>query len=122
MATMGAAISVDPGSALLEEVHRTAGHVAWLGQQVAEMQGLQGPAAKSLLDLYQREREHLVRTSKMTLDAGVAERELRFVQQQGQLIAHVLVAALQALDLNETQMQRARVIVSSRMRELTGVA
>jgi len=30
---------VDPHSALLEELHRTAGHVAWLGSQVAGLDG-----------------------------------------------------------------------------------
>lgn len=38
VATYGLPREVDPRAALLEEVHRTAGHVAWLGQLVAELE------------------------------------------------------------------------------------
>lgn len=36
--TYGAPREVDPHTALLEELHRTAGHVAWLGELVATLQ------------------------------------------------------------------------------------
>jgi hypothetical protein len=38
VATYGLPREIDPRAALLEEVHRTAGHVAWLGQLVAELE------------------------------------------------------------------------------------
>lgn len=38
VATYGLPVEVDPREALLQEVHRTAGHVAWLGQLVAELE------------------------------------------------------------------------------------
>ncbi len=43
VATYGLPVDVDPRAALLEEVQRTAGHVAWLGQLVAALEhGLGG--------------------------------------------------------------------------------
>ncbi len=38
VATYGLPVHVDPREALLQEVHRTAGHVAWLAQIVAELE------------------------------------------------------------------------------------
>lgn len=38
VATYGLPVDVDPREALLQEVHRTAGHVAWLGQIVAALE------------------------------------------------------------------------------------
>lgn len=35
--TYGSPVTVDPHTALLEELHRTAGHVAWLGELVAQL-------------------------------------------------------------------------------------
>lgn len=37
LATLGLPVEVSPSEALLEEVHRTAGHVAWLGRKVQEL-------------------------------------------------------------------------------------
>src|SRR5689334_1075732 len=36
--TLGLPVDIGPGEALLEEVQRTAGHVAWLSKQVAAME------------------------------------------------------------------------------------
>lgn len=38
MATYGLPVDVDPHKALLEELHRTAGHVAWLGALIADLE------------------------------------------------------------------------------------
>lgn len=104
---------IDPAAALLEEVHRTAGHVAWLAAKVAEHQeddlvwGLVEEADKTAtefpgldtkhaarpsvwLDLYQRERRHLVQVSKTALDAGISERLVRLAEQQGAMLAEVI--------------------------------
>jgi hypothetical protein len=111
--TYGLPRDVDPAAALLEEVHRTAGHVAWLATKVAELQeddltwGRIEEAEKNAtefpgtdtkigarpnvwLDLYQRERAHLVRVSKTALDAGISERLVRLAEQQGALLAEVI--------------------------------
>jgi hypothetical protein len=36
--TLGLPIDVDPGKALLDEIHWTAGHVAWLRDKVQELE------------------------------------------------------------------------------------
>jgi hypothetical protein len=36
--TLGLPIDVDPGKALLDEIHWTAGHVAWLRYKVQELE------------------------------------------------------------------------------------
>ena len=113
--TYGAPIAVDPGVALLQEVHRTAGHVAWLASQIEDSEG-PGLPDGALLTLYQRERDHLVRTCKSALDVGIAEREVRFAERQGQVIAGMLMAALAALNLTAEQYAQARMVVAAHMR------
>ncbi len=118
MATLGYPIEVDPGVALLQEVHRTAGHVAWLGEQVRDAP-LSTERSAQIIVLYQRERDHLVRSCKMALDVGIAEREVRFAQEQGQQIAAVLSAALVALRLTGAELDRARAVVAEQLRSYT---
>ena len=115
LTTFGTPIAVDPGVALLQEVHRTAGHVAWLALQVQEAHTSELPGS-ALIVLYQREREHLVRTCKTALDVGIAEREVKFAEQQGHVIAAVLMAALAALNLSAQQLADARRVVAEQLR------
>ncbi len=93
VATYGLPREVAADVALLEEVHRTAGHVAWLAAKVAqfgedeltwgiveevdkratEFGGVDttSKAQPSVwLELYQRERKHLAAVCKAALDAG----------------------------------------------------
>jgi hypothetical protein len=111
--TYGLPREVDPATALLEEVHRTAGHVAWLARKIRELDeealawGVAEESEKNAsmfpgtdrkskarpsvwLDLYQRERRHLVHVSKAALDAGISERLVRLAEQQGTVLADVI--------------------------------
>lgn len=120
VATYGLPRDIDPAAALLEEVHRTAGHVAWLGErireldesalawgptEVAEKTATEFPGVDSKeaarpsvwLDLYHRERTHLVRVSKAALDAGISERLVRLAEQQGAMLAEVIRRSAEAL-------------------------
>lgn len=111
--TYGGPIEVEPGVALLQEVHRTAGHVAYLGTIVADLEKAQltGPVGSEgvteggiimhpaykpsvWLEMYHTERTHLARVCKMALDAGVAERQVRVAEQQGELFAGAIRAIL----------------------------
>jgi hypothetical protein len=107
---------VDPQTALLEEVHRSAGAVAWLETEIRgstkedlltggrkehrieiEREGewvehglrrVEVTIAPSvLLELYQKERRHLVDVCKTCITCGLAERQVKMAEQQGQLIA-----------------------------------
>lgn len=130
VATYGLAREIDPAVALLEEVHRTAGHVAWLNEKVQEIQaddlvwGVTEEVDKGAgeftgvdttkaakpnvwLVLYQQERKHLTDVCKAALAAGIAERQVRLAEQQGALIVGVIQRILD--DLALTAEQRARV-------------
>jgi hypothetical protein len=115
VATYGLPRQIAPDQALLEEVHRTAGHVAWLHQLIGGLDqtgltqraenGTTSPAV--WVDLYQRERAHLVKVAASAIAAGIAERQVKLAEQQGALLASAVQRILDALDL--TPQQRARV-------------
>ena len=109
---------VDPHTALLEELHRTAGAVEWLGAVVADLEredlvwgkvkethGTQlergtdngtthaaGPNA--FVALWQAERKHLVDVSRECIKAGIEERRVRLAESAGQQLASVVRAVL----------------------------
>ena len=121
VATYGLPLEVDPHDALLAEVHRTAGHVQWLGQVIADLdqgalnwgmtrekdggddRGTTWEAAPPVwVKLYQDERAHLVRVAKAAIDAGIDERRVRLAEEQGQVIVQVLKATLQDIGVDVT--------------------
>ena len=118
MATYGEPIVVDPAVALLMEVHRTAGHVEWLNHQIRDVDDVNSADGRSLANLYMREREHLVRVTKAALDSGIAEREVRLVERQGNLMATAILAVLHELSLTRAQYSRAKQLVSAQLRGL----
>ena len=117
-ASFGLPVEVNPHDALLQEVHRTAGAVQWLGVQVQaldvevltwgktrETHGTQlergvdngvtyTAGVNALVDLWQRERKHLVEVSKACISAGIEERRVRLAEAAGQELASVVRAVL----------------------------
>lgn len=99
----GAPINISPDYALLQEVHRTAGHVAWLGAQIAEfehpaqlsMLTAAGVRPSVILSMYQEERKHLVHVCKAALDSGIQERQIRLIETQANMMVQVLQRFLQ---------------------------
>lgn len=97
----------EPGTELLYEVQRTAGHVRWLQEHIRNFEsedeltqdnvisGIAQPAV--WLDIYHRERKHLAQVSKMALDAGVAERQVRIAEAQGQMLAEAIRGILEEI-------------------------
>ncbi|MEU8199526.1 hypothetical protein AB0C10_37655 [Microbispora amethystogenes] len=111
--TYGLPREIDPAAALLEEVHRTAGHVAWLNAKVSEMEegdlvwGVTEEVDKSSgefpgtdttkaakpniwLELYRQERKHLVEVSAAAIRSGVDAALVRLTEQQGAILAGVV--------------------------------
>lgn len=93
--TYGLPLEVDPLDALLAELHRTAGHVAWLADAVQQQdtvihQGFFGQSISVWVDLYQRERKHLADVARACAAAGVEERRVRIAEEQGQMVAAML--------------------------------
>lgn len=136
--TLGSPREIDPHSAILEEVHRTAGHVEWLrlviaavgldpedpaAVQVAEETGQvpsgtmaalrqftdSGMQPSVWIELYQRERAHLIRVCQSAVSMGCAERTVRLAEDQGKLIATVIRKVLADPTLALTNAQKAAV-------------
>jgi hypothetical protein len=117
--TYGLSREIGPEEALLEEVHWTAGHVAWLRQVVAELEqkelrqyvptGEQGGKwdVSVWVELYQRERSHLVGVCKAAIAAGIAERAVRLEERRGELVAELLRVAIEAAKLSPGQQEAA---------------
>lgn len=139
--TYGLPRNVEPGIALLEEVHRTAGHVAWLGERVAEFDAAalswgrtsvvdkgsgefpgrdatSGAVPPVLLELYLRERKHLVDVCRAALASGIEERRVRLAESQGQLLAGAIRAVLDRLGLSEAQAALVPVVVPEVLRSV----
>lgn len=120
--TFGLPVETTPQEALLAEVSRTAGHVKWLGDIVAELEkadvvngitktvqlpngGRRVEAAAAVtvwVRLYQQERDRLVRVCDVAIRAGVAERAVRLAEQQAMLVADVLRGVLADMGVDPT--------------------
>jgi hypothetical protein len=148
VATYGLPRDIDPHDALREEIARTAGHVAWLGDIVASIdpdaltqgvtsvvhkegvsdqgndvwydQTTSAAGASVWLSLYQAERKHLVDVCAAAIRCGLAEREVRLAEQQGALIAQVIRALIEdpELGLDAGSQEVARRVASRHLRAL----
>jgi hypothetical protein len=146
VATYGLKIETTATEALLEEVQRTAGHVAWLGDRVRELdpdamgadtdkhplvwgvtkektggedRGITEEATPSeWLKLYQQERDHLVKVCSAAIKAGIEERRVQLAESQGALVAQVIRAILGDLQLTVEQQARVPEVVPRHLRAL----
>lgn len=120
--TYGLPIEVDPHTALLQEVWRTAGHVQWLASVIHNSDPdalVWGPSEEQLqvheqrkgaasmphgnfqtrtqtgtiraaptvwLELYRKERRHLVEVSKTAIACGIAERQVKLAEDMAVLM------------------------------------
>lgn len=123
VATYGLPRDVDPHAALLEEVHRTAGHVQWLGEVVADIEkgelvwgmvekteGLERGEATDIermavepnvwLKLYQDERKHLVDVCRVAISCGIAERRVQLAEQEARMLADAMLNFARAAGLD----------------------
>lgn len=119
----GAERGVNPFQALLEEVRRSAGHVAWLGMKVSE-----APTDDALLNdwspwvrLYQRERGMLLKASETAVRLGLEERVIQIEERRAELVARVLLATLEALDLPAEVRARAPSVLRQQLLALEAV-
>ena len=94
---------IDVGSIPASEVTQAAGPNVWL-------------------DLYDRERKHLVGVCTAALKAGVQERAIRLAEQQGELVAQAIRAILDDLGLSAEQAARVGEVVPRHLRLLAGGA
>jgi hypothetical protein len=144
--TYGLPQDIEPVQAITGEIARTCGHVLWLGELIAEMEPIdlvwgqtmeeegsgtgqrEGDTTKSRseaqlsmwLVLYKDERKHLVDVSKAAIQCGIAEREIRLLEQQGQIIADFLRAFIDdpELDFDQVTRRKMREVASRHLRVL----
>lgn len=136
--TYGLPREIDPHTALLEEVWRTAGHVQFIGDILRELErdalvwgkveetestgGEEGDRTSTKkaalpnvwLKLYQEERRHLVTVCQTAIACGIAEKQVRIAEDQARLIAQILLGALGDLGL-DTKSEPVRLVVRRRL-------
>jgi hypothetical protein len=105
MIQLGGPIEMRPHEALLSMMYLASGHVAWLREEIGELDDLGTKKAEALTRLYGEERDRVARVAKAALDAGVAERQVALAEQYGSAIAVVLRAIFSdpELDLSRAQ-------------------
>ncbi len=135
MESFGVPVEVDPHTALLQELHRTAGAVAWLGAIVADLDqddvvwgrtrvktggddaGTTHEAGANVwVRLWQEERRHLVAVSAACVKAGIEERRIQVVEAQAVLLAGTVSRILERLDLSDVQRGLVAVVVPEELR------
>lgn len=133
MAVMGRPLDIDPIEAILECIRITAGEVQYASDRVAELTPDQavgpvittrplkeekgaesltyrveehGPPALNIwIEVRRRAMRDLVEYSRVAIAAGIAERQVKIAEQQGQLLAQVIrgiLTELGVLDRPET--------------------
>lgn len=139
VATYGLRRDINATDALLEEVQWTAGHVMWLRGQVSALEsgdlvwGVTEEAEKNAtefagtdvtrsaavnmwLEIYYRERRHLVDVCKAAISAGLEERRVKLAEAQGQIVADVIRRILGRLDLSDSQSRLVPMVVPEELR------
>lgn len=101
-------LDINPWEALLKTVRVAAGRVAWVDAQlqdaVRRSDGAPGaPEVRAWLKESRQERGMLARTAKAALDAGVAERLVRQVELEGEIVAEVIGRVIDKLGLAPEQ-------------------
>lgn len=91
----------------------------WVDASAAPVSKVIEAAGPSIwLDLYDRERKHLVNVAAAALKAGVEERRVRLAEQQGELVAGAIRAILSDLGLSAEQEARVVEVVPRHLRAL----
>lgn len=143
---LGAPIDKDPGVLLLEEVHRTAGHVAWLEHKVRSLGGEElvwslreqteekgskagdsvnvivkrfGAEVNTWYQLYKAERVHLANVATAAIKAGVEERRVRIAERGIDMLEASMIAAFSDLGLDPNS-SRVREVIGRRLAEALG--
>jgi len=132
---LGAPIDVTPEEAILNEVHRTAGHVAWLFDKIQvigrndEDEALKqftklGVTPSVWMDMYQKERDHLMAVAKTAASMGIAARQIEIAEEQGRMLATVLQKFLESPVISLTPQQRvdAPEVIRELMTTVTATA
>ena len=140
---IGLKIDVQPQQALLDEVQRSAGMVAFYEEQVNAVAGIDPDrlsrgvtrveeiqskfstttttteaSVHVWLQLYNEERDRLVRVASAAIRAGIEERRVELAEQQGQMFVSVIRSILNRLALSPDQQALVSTVVPEELRAL----
>jgi hypothetical protein len=105
----GQPIPVEPTEALLTVLHLSAGHLAFVRDELARQDDRTSFEAQVLFRLWNEERDRVARIAKMALDSGVAERQVRLVERAGSELAALLRSIFFDPELGLTAAQRSQL-------------
>lgn len=118
-------LNISPWEALLQQVRLLANQVAWLRGQVAmrEVIGgaevlLPGGSAYEIVEMLERRGERLAKVSKMAIDAGVAERFIRQLDLEADLMVKAAMATFRDMGLDEDASTKALAFMSTQLQAL----
>ncbi|HXJ65154.1 MAG TPA: hypothetical protein VNN79_15475 [Actinomycetota bacterium] len=124
MVAFGTPLDIDPAAALLGEVRRSAGIVAWLETVITQFTqidletlredarsalqslGEQGREVAVWVELYREERKMLRTASVEALKNNIEERRVQIEEETGAQLARVITAVLDDPELNLSREQR----------------
>lgn len=118
-------MNISPWEALLKQVKLLANQVEWLRQQVAMAEVLGGAAALlpggtafDLVEMLDRRGDRLAKVSKMAIDAGVAERMIRQIELEAELMVRAARHALSLSGLDDDAQALALERMGAKLLEL----
>lgn len=147
--TLGLPVTTTPQQALLDELYRTAGTVAWLEAELSKLKPeeltwgrtseerrtgvgemetqvdltvtVRQARPVAMYEMYTRERAHLVHVAKVAIQCGIAERQVKLAEEQGRAIADALRAVFEdpSLELTVAQLTVARGVAAKVLRSIS---
>ncbi len=126
-ANLGSSVEMPPEEALLGQLHEAVGNVAFLRRMVQQVDlgdlvssGAVSSQARSMIDVYNKERDRLVKIAAVCLSSGVQDRIVRLAERHGEAIAHAVMSTLQdrALGLSDVQIQTAKAGIAANLRAM----
>ena len=80
-----------------------------------------GEAVRALVQLEAQERDRAVRYAKAAHDMGIAEREVKLAERQGEMLAQVIRNVLGDLELTDEQQERVPAVVGRHLRAVAEI-
>jgi hypothetical protein len=117
---------VNPYLVLLEELTRCHAQVVILESEVRSYDAQGGahqsrPGAKTM-QRWERERDRMLNVAKTCIGLGIAERQVRLAERNGELIARVMIATAERLGLTPEQRLALPALVTEQVQLLSAEA
>lgn len=105
---------VSPEQVMMEELARAYAVVNYLEGQT-DIEAAMWPDWQSVM---LAERKHMVQVAKMMIDAGIAERHVKIIEDQARVLGQAIRSVLDQIGLSDDQRGRAPIIVREVMAAL----